>query len=270
MRYISQTAYVKGKGHRRVTKRFFLFVAIALIIASALFLLSRAFPIEISKAADGAMIPPVEAQGVVEVLSGDDDGTKKVIIDPGHGDSDVGTRGVSTDRLEKEVNLEIALKLKDILQQKGYTVIMTRDSDEPIAAANEPDAKVRKRADMEKRENIIKESNADIFVSIHQNFFDGGSGARGPQVFYHDRGAKGYELAQYVQDELNTRLGIKNPRDINSGDYQLLRPGNQASIIVECGFFSNPEEEKKLQKDDYQQTLAQAVGEGIEQYLSNK
>ena len=103
-----------------------------------------------------------------------------------------------------------------MLEQEGYTVIMTRESDEPIAAANEPDAKKRKAADMKKREEIIRTANADAFVSIHQNFFEKGSGAAGPQVFCRDREAAGYELAKYVQAALNEQLSIQNPRDVNT------------------------------------------------------
>lgn len=269
MRGTSQSIRTGRRRHRRATGRFFLFLTIALLIIVSIFLLYRAFPFEISKAAEGEMAPAGEnTQSLKQIIPAA--GGIKVIVDPGHGDTDVGTKGVSTGRLEKEVNLEIALKLKTVLENKGYTVIMTRESDEPIAAANEPDAKVRKAADMAKREEIIRTSNADVFVSVHQNFFDQGSGATGPQVFYRDREAPGYKLAQYVQSALNEQLGIVNPRDVNSGDYQLLRPGTQASIIVECGFFSNPEEEQKLQKDDYQQSIAQAVGSGIEAYLSEK
>ncbi|WP_082989635.1 N-acetylmuramoyl-L-alanine amidase [Christensenella intestinihominis] len=267
MRNISQHIGTGRRRHRRATGRFFLFLAITLLVVAGIFLLYRAFPFEISKAADGEMAPAEgEAQTLKQIIPAD--GGIKVIVDPGHGDTDVGTKGVSTGRLEKEVNLEIALKLKAVLEGKGYTVIMTRESDEPIAAADEPDAKVRKAADMAKREEIIRTANADVFVSIHQNFFEQGSGAAGPQVFYRDREAPGYRLAQYVQSALNEQLDIANPRDVNSGDYQLLRPGSQASIIVECGFFSNPEEEQKLQKDDYQEAIARAVGSGIETYLS--
>lgn len=269
MRSMSQNIRTGRKRYRRVTGRFFLFLVVALFIIAGVFLLFRAFPLEVSRAAKGEMVPAEQnIQSLKQIIP--EDGSVKVIVDPGHGDTDVGTKGISTGRLEKEVNLEIALKLRDVLKGKGYAVIMTRESDEPIAAADEPDAKVRKAADMAKREEIIRTANADVFVSIHQNFFDQGSGATGPQVFYRDREAPGYKLAQYVQNALNEQLSIINPRDVNSGDYQLLRPGNQASIIVECGFFSNPEEEQKLQKGDYQQSIAQAIGSGIEEYLSEK
>lgn len=260
MRNVTQMAYTQRPRHRRITKRFFLFMAVTLIVASALFLLSRAFPVEISRAADGLMAQP-EEQGLTQMLP-TDDGQIKVIVDAGHGGKDAGTTGISTGRLEKEVNLEIANKLKAVLEAKGYTVIMTRETDDMIAPTKEED--------MHKRESIIRDSGADVFVSVHQNFYDKGSGAKGPQVFYHDRGAKGYALAQIIQDQLNNQLEIKNPRDVNSGDYQLLRPGDQASVIVECGFFSNPEEEQKLQKDDYQQSIAEAVGAGIAQYIEGR
>ena len=257
---------IRSKRRRRATGRFFVLLAAVFLAAVCIFFLCKAFPLETSRAADTAAIN--ETENVQELLMVN--AAPRIIIDAGHGDTDVGTKGVSTGRLEKEVNLEIALKLRTVLEQEGYTVIMTRESDEPIAAANEPDAKKRKAADMKKREEIIRTANADAFVSIHQNFFEKGSGAAGPRVFCRDREAAGYELAKYVQAALNEQLSIQNPRDVNTGDYQLLRPGSQASVIVECGFFSNPEEEQKLQKDDYQQKLAQAVASGIGQYLSEK
>lgn len=259
MRYISQKPYGQRPKRRRLTKRFFLFIVMVSVILAGAFSLVRIFPVAISKAGGDGEVLPEEALSVKQGFPADD-GRIRIIVDAGHGGCDVGTTGVSTGRLEKEVNLEIAEKLQAVLEGKGYGVIMTRETDDMIAPTKEED--------MHKRESIIMDSHADLFVSIHQNFFDKDPAVRGPQVFYRNTAAKGYVLAQYVQEELDGQLGISDPRDVNAGDYQLLRPGDQASIIVECGFFSNPKEEQKLQEDDYQQAIAQAVGAGIERYLA--
>lgn len=193
----------------------------------------------------------------------------KVVVDPGHGDTDVGTIGVSTGRYEKEVNLEIGLKLKEALEKEGVTVVMTRESDEPIAAADETDITKRKEADMQKREQIITEAKADMYIGVHQNSFESAE-ACGPQIFYYTDSSAGKQLAQCIQQAMNDALEIREPRKVNFGRYRLLKPGGQPSVTVECGFFTNPEEEKKLQTDDYQDKVVAAIVEGIKYYKSNK
>lgn len=193
----------------------------------------------------------------------------KVVVDPGHGDTDVGTIGVSTGRYEKEVNLEIGLKLKEALEKEGVTVVMTRESDEPIAAADETDIAKRKEADMQKREQIITEAKADMYIGVHQNSFESAE-ACGPQIFYYTDSSAGKQLAQCIQQAMNDALEIREPRKVNFGRYRLLKPGGQPSVTVECGFFTNPEEEKKLQTDDYQDKVVAAIVEGIKYYKSNK
>lgn len=193
----------------------------------------------------------------------------KVVVDPGHGDTDVGTIGVSTGRYEKEVNLEIGLKLKEALEKEGVTVVMTRESDEPIAAAGETDIAKRKEADMQKREQIITEAKADMYIGVHQNSFESAE-ACGPQIFYYTDSSAGKQLAQCIQQAMNDALEIREPRKVNFGRYRLLKPGGQPSVTVECGFFTNPEEEKKLQTDDYQDKVVAAIVEGIKYYKSNK
>lgn len=189
----------------------------------------------------------------------------KVVLDPGHGDTDVGTIGVSTGRYEKEVNLEIGLKLKKALEKEGVSVVMTRESDDPIAAAEETDITKRKEADMQKREQIIIDAKADMYVGVHQNSFES-QDACGPQIFYYTDSNAGKQLAQCIQTVMNDELEIQEPRKVNFGRYQLLKPGGQPSVTVECGFFTNPDEEKKLQTDDYQNKVVASVVNGIKKY----
>lgn len=193
----------------------------------------------------------------------------KIIVDAGHGDTDVGTIGVSTGRYEKEVNLEIALKLKSALEKEGVTVIMTRETDEPIAAADETDIAKRKEADMQKREQIITDANADMYVGVHQNSFED-ENASGPQIFYHTDSNMGAMLAGCIQTVMNERLDPKEPRKQNCGRYRLLTPGKQPSVTVECGFFTNPEEEKKLQDSSYQDQVTEAIVDGIKYFEWSK
>lgn len=183
---------------------------------------------------------------------------KKIIIDPGHGgDVPGGTTGISGKR-EKDVNLEISLKLKNMLEKEGAEVIMTRNTDTALGDTWE--------ADMQARENIILESNADMFLSIHQNEFEDES-AIGPQVFFVQQGSIGKRLAVCVQEMLNYELDIENPRIPLEAAYRVLKPGNQPSCTVECGFMSNPEEDLKLQDNEYQNKLAQAITDGIKLYV---
>ncbi len=192
----------------------------------------------------------------------------KIILDPGHGDTNDGTYGVNTRRPEKEVNLEIGLKLRALLEDQGATVIMTRDSDAAIGGLPETADKLAKKdADMQMRQKIVKDSNADLFISIHQNEFEDPA-AYGPQVFYHPNSNLGAWFAKCIQLAMNKELEIEKPRPVNSGDYIVLRPGDHPSVIVECGFFSNPEEEKLLQDDSYQNKLVGAIVDGAKLYVA--
>lgn len=181
----------------------------------------------------------------------------KIIIDAGHGGADKGKIGVATGRQESDVNLEIAKKLQAALFNEGAKIIMTRETKDMIAPSKEED--------MKKREQIILDSSADMFISIHQNSFEEES-KYGPQVFFLKAGTAGEKLAEIMQEELNTQLEIKAPRIAIAGEYQLLKPGKQPSIIIECGFFSNKEEEAKLQTTEYQDKIVKAVVDGVKKY----
>lgn len=185
---------------------------------------------------------------------------KRIIVDAGHGGSDAGCTGVDG-RLEKEVNLEIARRLEAELTENGVEVIMTRETDDAIAPTKEED--------MAKRINIIETSNADAFISIHQNEYEGdeAEAMSGPQVFYAYQGTEGKKLAVAIQDVLNETLDVSSPRMALDVPYDVLKPGTQPSSLVECGFFSNPEEEALLQTPEHQDRLAEAITHGIKLYF---
>lgn len=189
-----------------------------------------------------------------------------VVVDAGHGGKDPGKVGVNG-TLEKDINLQIALLLKDALEEEGITVVLTRHDDGGLYDANSSNKKMQ---DMKARLSIIEESKADLVVSIHQNSF-GDSSVRGPQVFYYESGENGAEAAELVQNALNENLEIARPRVQKGNDnYYLLTKCSRVMVIAECGFLSNPEEEKFLNDKEYQQKIAEAIKRGVCEYLDSQ
>lgn len=187
----------------------------------------------------------------------------KVVIDAGHGGLDSGKVGIGN-ILEKEVNLAIAWKVQENLELAGIETVMTRESDRGLYDENEEN---KKQQDMKKRCTVVNESGADLAVSIHQNSYTEES-VCGPQVFYYETSQKGKELAQILQGALNENLGIVRPREIKADHtYYILKKTRIPTVIVECGFLSNAEEAEKLTSEEYQEQVAEAICEGIRNYL---
>ncbi len=185
---------------------------------------------------------------------------KIVLIDPGHGGFDPGKPGTSGEN-EKNINLQISDKLQAYLEQSGCYVIVTRSEDEALAESKNKDLKERKR--------LANESGANIMISIHQNSFPKGR-AKGAQVFYYNSSKEGKFLAQCIQTKLKEFVDPSNTRDIKANtDYYVLRTTQIPSVIVECGFLSNLEEEKNLNTQQYQEKIAWAIYMGIIEYFEN-
>lgn len=183
---------------------------------------------------------------------------RTVVIDAGHGGFDPGKEGSSGED-EQYINLKIASYLQQYLEQSGASVIITRNDDSALGDT--------KKSDMSERRNIIEDSDADITVSIHQNSFPS-KNVHGAQVFYYKDSEEGKKLAEYVQDALIETLDNSNTRTAKANsDYYMLRTNSTPSIIVECGFLSNPSEEASLNSPDYQQKTAWAIYKGIIDYF---
>lgn len=181
-----------------------------------------------------------------------------VVIDAGHGGWDPGKTGVAGED-EKSINLKIALKLQKYLEQGGAEALLTRADDSALGG--------KKGEDMKGRKEIANESGADIFVSIHQNAFTGGR-ASGAQVFYYNTSDDSRRLAECIQEALKSELDLSNQRQAKANtNYYVLKNTKVPAVIVECGFISNAEEEKKLNNDDYQEKTAWAVYMGIVKYF---
>jgi N-acetylmuramoyl-L-alanine amidase len=189
---------------------------------------------------------------------------KIVVIDAGHGGWDSGAAGKGGLR-EKGVNLEIAKRLKRHIEESGGVAIMIREDDSGLYSADSPN---RKRQDMRNRKQIIKESNADIFLSIHLNSFPQAQ-YYGAQVFYPKDSKNSQWLAKILQQELRRVLNKNNDRVEKSSDqYFILKENGITSVLVECGFLSNPEEERLLGLPEYQEKIAWSIYIGILRFFN--
>lgn len=186
-----------------------------------------------------------------------------VVIDPGHGGNDPGKVGV-TGTLEKNINLKIALHLKEMLEAQDLQVIMTRDTDKDLATTS-TNLKV---SDMKERISLIQKSSADIVVSIHQNSYSSPE-IYGAQCFYYTNSPEGEQLASILQNQIIASTNQTKIREIkDNNNYYLLKHSTPPTVIVECGFLSNPEEENLLLTEEYQRKMAWAIHLGILQYLN--
>ena len=193
---------------------------------------------------------------------------KIILIDPGHGGIDGGAIS-KNGTVEKEINLAIALKLRDSLEDRGYKVFMTRDSDIGLYE-NGKSIKEKKREDLKKRVSLKTETNCDIFISIHENMFPQAK-CFGAQVWYASN-SDSERLANVVQDSIKATVNDGNKRVAKPAGqaYLILRDKYEgASILVECGFLSNSDEESKLKTDNHQQLLVDGIVKGIDQYFSD-
>ena len=161
-----------------------------------------------------------------------------VTVDPGHGGGDPGCGEEMA--LEKDIVLPISMKLRDMLEEAGVTVVMTRQTDQSVS--------------LDERAIIANNAGSDLFVSIHCNSYEGE--ARGMDVYYH-KSEPAKELAQAVLDQA-AALGIRT-REVQKNNYQVLWDTDMPAILVETGFVTDPEEYALLRDKEYQEKIAQAV-----------
>ena len=189
-----------------------------------------------------------------------------IVVDAGHGGDDPGKIGIN-DALEKDINLQIALKLQKILEQNNIKVVMTRNTDAGLYSEG---ATNKKAEDMQKRCKIIEDSNALFTVSIHQNSYTSPE-IQGAQVFYYGQSENGKKLAEILQTALIEQVDPDNHRAAKANEsYYLLKKTPTPTVIVECGFLSNPIEAELLLQDDYQDQLVNAIYTGIKTYLGDE
>ena len=189
-----------------------------------------------------------------------------IVIDAGHGTPDEGAES-NNGVTEAEINLRIALKLQNLLEQSGAKVILTRSNETAIYDIDKKTVREKKVSDIHNRVKIGNESSADIFVSIHLNKIPQNQ-YWGWQCFYNQN-EKSKILAENLQNNLNEAIQKENKRIAMKLDTVYIMKNVEIPIsIVECGFLSNEEEEKRLQEDDYQNRLAWGIYNGIMDYFN--
>ncbi len=168
---------------------------------------------------------------------------------------------------EAETNLKIALKVQNLLEQSGSTVILTRSDENAIYDLDSKTLKQKKISDIKNRVKIGNESSADIFVSIHLNKINE-SKYWGWQTFYKKDSEEGSKLAGSIQSNLNESIQKDNKREpMKIDNVYIIKHVEIPTCIVECGFLSNPEEEKELLTDEYQNKIAWGIFNGIMDYF---
>ncbi len=190
---------------------------------------------------------------------------KTIVIDAGHGTPDSGAVADSG-VVEKDLNLQIAKKLKKIFKKHGANVIMTRKNDNSLSNSKTNN----KMQDLKKRKGIATGSGADIFISIHMNhFYD--SKYSGAQVFYNNSNEENELLAEYIQESLIKIVDSSNTRKIKTDNsIYILKNIETTAVLVECGFMSNRAETEKLKNKDYQNKIAKAIYSGVIDFFDDK
>lgn len=192
---------------------------------------------------------------------------KVIVLDAGHGGMDPGAS--NSNSLEKDINLKITLKVRSLLEESGALVLLTREKDESLYIDDKNKSTRQKyNENLKNRKKLIKESKADVFVSIHLNSFPQKK-YYGAQTLYIKNDEESKKLAKFIQDELRRILDKNNYREIKGrDDLYLLKDINIPSVLIECGFLSNDNEKELLKSDKYQEKIAWAIYIGIQKYFS--
>ena len=193
-----------------------------------------------------------------------------VVVDAGHGGIDGGVTGSTTFAKESELNLAISKKVAKELTLCNFNALLTRKTEEGLYEGN---GKNLKQKDMQNRRKIILNSGADFVLSIHQNKYKDSS-RRGVQVFYSDNGNKNtINFAHFMQNYLNKMINIPTQNrgyTAQNGDFYIVKCSTIPTIIIECGFLSNVEDEKMLVTEEYQTKLAKIIADGVSEFVSSK
>jgi len=195
-------------------------------------------------------------------------GAKRVVVDAGHGGEDPGAVSSYSGISEKEITLKIAFFLKDILEKDGYQVVMTRTEDVLQYKAGTEKMFDKRKQDLTRRKKIMDEEG-DIAVSIHLNQFNQAQ-YFGAQTFYPPNSVESRELATCIQKALKAHADPTNNREalVKEEKIIIFRDLKTPTALVECGFLSHREEERKLATEEYQKKLAEAIKKGIDDYFN--
>ena len=192
---------------------------------------------------------------------------KVIILDAGHGGMDGGAN--VQDVMEKEIALSVTLKVRDYLQEQGALVLLTREKDVDLALQDTKGIRKRKQEDLRNRVQMINDSEADLFLTIHLNSFPSAS-SKGAQTFYTNRFEENEQVAKFIQTEIIRNLE-NTKRDAKTINHvYLLNYAKKPGALVEIGFLSNNEEREKLMSDKYQEKIASSIYMGILRYFTEE
>lgn len=192
---------------------------------------------------------------------------KIILLDPGHGGPDGGAGNKQA--LEKDIALDISLKVRDYLQEQGALVLMTRETDKDLADEDTRGYSRRKVEDLKKRLKMINNTDNDLFVSIHLNAIPS-SRWSGAQTFYASQYKENAKAAKFIQDELRENLGNTTRKAKPINQVYILKHAKKPGVLVEVGFLSNPTEREQLKKEAYQEKVAASIYQGIIRYFTNE
>ena len=192
----------------------------------------------------------------------------KIVLDAGHGGIDGGVTGIATGVKESDLNLEITLRLKQTLDDRGFETVLTRKTE---AGLYDTATDGFKRRDMQRRKEIVQNAEPALVVSVHQNRYPSAS-VRGAQVFFKRGDTQGERLAFSLQEKLNALYQTEKvkARKHTPSEYFMLSCSENPSVIVECGFLSSPADEKLLLSPSWQKRLSESIAAGVVAYLAGE
>ncbi len=192
-----------------------------------------------------------------------------VVLDAGHGGEDGGAEGYGV--IEKHINLDLALKIAELLRARGINVVLTRDTDILLYDRNEDYEGRKKVLDLRKRLEITEQTENAVFVSIHMNYF-AEEKYSGLQVYYSKNDPSSRILAELIQSMTKNELQPTNKRVIKEATSKifLLDKLKCPAVLVECGFLSNKAEALSLSDENYREKLADVIFSAILDYISRQ
>ena len=209
----------------------------------------------------------VQVLNRAQTVSAFSDGTMCIVLDAGHGGIDGGVVGRATGIKESDINLSISLCLKDVLEDMGFEVILTRKTEAGLYGTP---TKGFKKRDMQRRKEIIEDAKPTLVLSIHQNYYSSKT-LRGGQIFYNKSNENSLKLAKALQKQVNDLYAEENvkAREIQAGQYYMLTCTSYPSVILECGFLSSPADEALLSSAVWQEKLSHSIATGVVEYLAD-
>ena len=199
--------------------------------------------------------------------SADAPSTLTIVLDAGHGGEDGGCEGNGL--VEKNLNLDITLKVASLLREQGVNVVLTRDTDILLYDKNSDYQGKKKAQDVRKRLEIAKNQENAVLVSIHMNYF-AETQYSGLQVWYSKNDTRSKILANFIQANVKNELQPSNKRATKEATSSifLLHNATFPAVLIECGFLSNPDEARALGDENYRQQLAEIIFRSILTYIS--